>query len=135
MIQKIEHIGFAVSEADERVSLFEKLLDANLTKSETVESEKVRTWFFQAGESQIELLESLDEEGVISKFIARRGEGMHHIAFLTDNLQEEILRLKNLGFEFINETPKRGADNKRIVFLHPKSTAGVLIELCEEIAR
>jgi methylmalonyl-CoA/ethylmalonyl-CoA epimerase len=135
MIQKIEHIGFAVSEADERVSLFEKLLDANLTKSETVESEKVRTWFFQAGESQIELLESLDEEGVISKFIARRGEGMHHIAFLTDNLQEEILRLKNLGFEFINETPKQGADNKRIVFLHPKSTAGVLIELCEEIAR
>lgn len=100
-----------------------------------VESEKVRTWFFQTGESQIELLESLDEEGVISKFIARRGEGMHHIAFLTDNLQEEILRLKNLGFEFINETPKQGADNKRIVFLHPKSTAGVLIELCEEIAR
>lgn len=135
MIQKIEHIGFAVSEADERVSLFEKLLGTNLTKSEIVESEKVRTWFFQAGESQIELLESLDPEGVIAKFIGKRGEGMHHIAFLTDNLQEEILRLKNLGFEFIHETPKQGADNKRIVFLHPKSTAGVLIELCEEIAR
>lgn len=134
MILKIEHLGFAVSQADERVSLFEKLLGTNLTKSEEVASEKVRTWFFPVGESQIELLESLDPEGVISKFIGKRGEGMHHIAFLTDDLNGEINRLKNLGFEFISETPKKGADNKRIVFLHPKSTAGVLVELCEEIS-
>jgi len=133
MILKIEHLGFAVADAGKSVEIFEKLLNTTSSKTEDVVSEKVRTWFFQSGESQIELLESTDPEGVISRFIQRRGEGMHHIAFLTDNLDEEIDRLRKEGFEFINPAPKTGADNKRIIFLHPSCTGGVLVELCEEI--
>lgn len=133
MITKIEHLGFAVAGASAAVPLFEKLLGTKVTKSEEVASEKVRTWFFPVGESQIELLESLDPEGVIARYISRRGEGMHHIAFLCDDLEQEIIRLKDSGFEFIGEGTKKGADNKRIIFLHPKCTAGVLVELCEEI--
>jgi len=133
MILKIEHLGFAVADAGKSVQLFEKLLNTKSSKTEEVASEKVKTWFFQSGESQIELLESTDPEGVISRFIQRRGEGMHHVAFLTDNLDEEIARLRSEGFEFIQTEPKSGADNKRIIFLHPASTGGVLVELCEEI--
>jgi methylmalonyl-CoA/ethylmalonyl-CoA epimerase len=107
-------------------------LGTNVSKSEEVVSEKVRTWFFRVGESQVELLESLDPEGVISKYISKRGEGMHHVAFLCDDIEAEMIRLQSEGFEFINPTPKDGADNKRIVFLHPKSTGGVLVELCQE---
>ncbi len=134
MILKIEHIGIAVAAAKPAAVIFEKLLGTNLNKTEEVVSEKVRTWFFSVGESQLELLESTDPEGVIARYIQKRGEGMHHIAFLTDNLEAEISRLKSEGFDFISEVPKDGADNKRIVFLHPKSTAGVLVELCEEKA-
>lgn len=134
MIKKIEHLGIAVAGAAEAVPLFEKLLGTKVTKSEEVLSEKVRTWFFPVGESQLELLESLDPEGVIARYISKRGEGMHHVAFLCDDLDAEIIRLRKEGFEFIADTPKTGADNKRIIFLHPKCTAGVLVELCEEIS-
>ena len=132
MILKIEHIGLAVSEAVSASGLFEKLLGAKLSKTEEVASENVRTWFFPVGESQLELLESTDPSGVISRFLEKRGQGMHHIAFLTDDLDAEIRRLKGEGFEFISEVPKDGADNKRIAFLHPRCTAGLLVELCEE---
>ena len=134
MILKVEHIGIAVAEAKTSAVLFEKLLGTNLNKTEEVASEKVKTWFFTIGQSQLELLESTDPDGVIARYIQKRGEGMHHIAFLTDDLEAEISRLKSEGFDFISEVPKDGADNKRIVFLHPKSTAGVLVELCEEKA-
>jgi methylmalonyl-CoA/ethylmalonyl-CoA epimerase len=134
MILKIEHIGIAVAEANSAAVVFEKLLGTNLNKTEEVASEKVKTWFFTVGQSQLELLESTDPDGVIARYIQKRGEGMHHIAFLTDDLEAEIIRLKSEGFDFISEVPKDGADNKRIVFLHPKSTAGVLVELCEEKA-
>lgn len=132
MILKIEHVGIAVAGTGSPVAVFEKILGTKVEKNEVVESEKVRTWFFRLGESQVELLESTDPDGVISKFLAKRGEGMHHIAFLTDDIEFEIQRLKSEGFEFITEVPKNGADNKRIVFLHPRSTCGVLVELCEE---
>lgn len=132
MILKIEHLGIAVDANNPSVAVFEKILGTKVSKSEEVASEKVKTWFFRVGESQVELLESTDPEGVISKYLAKKGEGMHHVAFLTDDLEAEIQRLKGEGFEFVNEVPKDGADNKRIVFLHPRSTSGVLIELCEE---
>jgi methylmalonyl-CoA/ethylmalonyl-CoA epimerase len=101
-------------------------------KKEEVESEEVNTAFFKTGESKIELLESRSKDGVINRFIEKKGEGMHHIAFAVDDITKEILRLKAAGFEFINEEPKRGADNKLICFLHPKTTNGVLIELCQD---
>lgn len=134
MISGIEHLGFAISNPLEALSIFEKLLNKPSYKSEEVESERVKTHFFRVGESQIELLESTDPEGVITKYIEKRGQGMHHLALKTDNIQEEITRLQSLGFQFINPIPKQGADNKLIVFLHPKSTAGVLVELCQEIS-
>lgn len=125
-------MGIAVDGHNPSVAVFEKILGTKVRKNEAVASEKVRTWFFGVGESQVELLESTDPEGVISKYLAKKGEGMHHIAFLTDDIEAEIQRLKSEGFEFVNEVPKDGADNKRIVFLHPRSTCGVLVELCEE---
>lgn len=134
MISGIEHLGFAVSNPQEALTVFEKLLEKPSYKSEEVESENVKTHFFRLGESQIELLESTDPEGVISKYIEKRGQGMHHVALKTDNILEEITRLQSLGFQFINPVPKKGADNKLIVFLHPRSTAGVLVELCQEIS-
>lgn len=134
MITGIEHLGFAVSNATEGLDIFQKLLEKPSYKTEVVESEKVNTHFFRIGESQIELLESTDPEGVISKFIDKKGQGMHHIALKTDNLLAEIERLQSIGFQFINPVPKKGADNKLIVFLHPKSTAGVLVELCQDIS-
>ena len=130
---KVEHIGIAVRTLAESVPLFEKLLNSQCYKTEVVESEKVNTAFFKTKDTKIELLESIDENGVISKFIDKKGEGLHHIAFEVDNIETEMERLKNEGFILLNEKPKKGADNKLICFLHPKSTNGVLIELCEEI--
>ena len=130
---KVEHIGFAVKTLADSVPLFEKLLKSQCYKTELVESERVNTAFFKTGDTKIELLESIDENGVISKFIDKKGEGLHHIAFEVDNIETEMERLKNDGFILLNDKPKKGADNKLICFLHPKSTSGVLIELCEEI--
>lgn len=132
-MHKIEHIAIAVKSLSTSVPLFEKLLGTPCYKTEEVESEKVKTAFFKTGENKIELLEGMDPEGVIATFISKKGEGLHHIAFGVENLDERIVTLKNKGFEFINEVPKRGADNKMIVFLHPKCTNGVLVELCQEI--
>ena len=132
-MEKIEHIGFAVSSLSKSIPLFEKLLGSPCYKTESVPSEKVNTAFFKTGESKIELLEGMEADGVIQKFIDKKGEGMHHIAFAVENIQAEIDRLKSEGFEFISEIPKRGADNKLVCFLHPRSTNGVLIELCQEI--
>lgn len=129
---KIEHIGIAVEHINEANALMHKLLGKENYKEEFVESEQVLTSFFQMGESKIELLASENEEGVISKYIAKKGPGVHHIAFAVKDIYAEIERLKKEGFIFINETPKEGADNKWIVFLHPKSTNGILVELCQE---
>jgi len=131
-MEKIEHLGIAVKSLAESIPIFEKLLNAECYKTEIVESENVNTAFFKIGESKIELLEPTDANGVIAKFIGKNGEGIHHIAFEVTNIDEEINRLKRSGFIVLNE-PKKGADNKRICFLHPKSTNGVLIELCQEI--
>ena len=130
---KVEHIGIAVRTLADSVPLFEKLLNSQCYKTEMVESEKVNTAFFRKGETKIELLESTEVNGVISKFIEKKGEGLHHIAFEVENIEEEMTRLKEEGFVLLNEKPKKGADNKLICFLHPKNTNGVLIELCEEI--
>lgn len=133
MVNKIEHIGIAVKNMNDANVLFEKLLGVPSYKSEEVESEGVLTSFFQTGESKIELLMATKEESPIAKFIEKKGEGIHHIAFDVDDIQAEISRLKKEGFVLINETPKKGADNKLVVFLHPKATNGVLVELCQEI--
>ncbi len=132
-MHKIEHIAIAVKSLSNSIPLFEKLLGSPCYKIEEVESEQVKTAFFETGESKIELLEGQDPDGVISKFIEKKGEGMHHIAFGVEDIKEKIKSLKQEGFEFISEIPKKGADNKWIVFLHPKCTNGVLIELCQEI--
>ena len=129
---KVEHIGIAVRTLADSVPLFEKLLNSQCYKTEPVESEKVNTAFFKKGEIKIELLESTDANGVISKFIEKKGEGMHHIAFEVADINAEMERLKNEGFTLLNESPKQGADNKIVCFLHPKNTNGVLIELCQE---
>jgi methylmalonyl-CoA/ethylmalonyl-CoA epimerase len=132
-MQKVEHVGIAVSNLTTSVALFEKLLNTPCYKTETVEGERVNTAFFRSGDTKIELLESIDSEGVIARFIEKKGEGIHHIAFEVENIQTEIERLKNEGFIVLNETPKAGADNKLVCFLHPKHTNGVLIELCQEV--
>lgn len=132
-MQKVEHIGIAVSSLITSVPLFEKLLNTTCYKTETVENERVNTAFLQKGGTKIELLESMDSEGVIAHFIQKKGEGLHHIAFAVDDIKAEIERLKKENFIFLNETPKPGADNKLICFLHPKHTNGVLIELCQSI--
>ena len=131
---KVEHIGIAVNRLAESVPLFEKLLKSQCYKTERVESEKVNTAFFKKGDTKIELLESIDKNGVITKFIEKKGEGVHHIAFEVDNIESEMERLKNEGFILLNDKPKIGADNKLVCFLHPKNTNGVLIELCQENA-
>ncbi|MFA9290304.1 MAG: methylmalonyl-CoA epimerase [Solirubrobacteraceae bacterium] len=127
---KIEHIGIAVKDIKTSTNIFSKLFNSAPYKSETIESEKVKTIFFKMGESKIELLEATNPESPIAKFIKNKGEGIHHIAFDVENIYDEIERLKLEGFTLINEIPKEGADNKLVVFLHPKSTNGVLIELC-----
>lgn len=130
---KIEHIGIAVKSLEQAVPLFERLLQTPCYKTESVESEHVNTAFFQKGESKIELLESSTPDGVIAKYVEKKGEGMHHIAFEVADIQAEMKRLLSEGFILLNETPKRGADNKLVCFLHPKSTNGVLVELCQSI--
>jgi methylmalonyl-CoA/ethylmalonyl-CoA epimerase len=129
---KVEHIGIAVKNLADSISLFEKLLNTTCYKTEAVESEKVTTAFLKTGETKIELLESSDPDGVIARFIEKKGEGTHHIAFEVSDIVAEMERLKNEGFVLLNEMPKSGADNKLVCFLHPKHTNGVLIELCME---
>lgn len=129
---KVEHIGIAVKSLTESIPLFEKLLNTACYKTETVESEAVATAFFRQGETKIELLESTKEDGVIQKFIEKKGEGIHHLAFEVADIYAEMERLKAEGFLLLNEQPKQGADNKLVCFLHPKSTNSVLIELCQE---
>ncbi|MFN4362455.1 methylmalonyl-CoA epimerase [uncultured Chryseobacterium sp.] len=129
---KLEHIGIAVKSLGVSDELFAKLLGKESYKKESVEREGVVTSFYEAGESKIELLEASKEESPISKFIDKKGEGIHHLAFGVDDILYEVERLKKEGFEFISEEPKEGADNKLIVFLHPKCTNGVLVELCQE---
>jgi methylmalonyl-CoA/ethylmalonyl-CoA epimerase len=132
-MRKIEHIGIAVKDLEVSNSLFEKLFGAPAYKSEVVESEGVTTSFFLNGPNKIELLAATHPESPIAKFIEKKGEGIHHIAFDVEDIVSEIARLQNEGFVVLNETPKKGADNKLVAFLHPKSTNGVLIELCQEI--
>ena len=132
MLKKIEHIGIAVKDLKASNLLFENILGMPHYKMETVASEGVTTSFFDLGTHKIELLEAKGANSPIAKFIAKKGEGVHHIAFEVENIEAELARLKAEGFELINETPKEGADNKRIAFLHPKTTNGILIELCQE---
>lgn len=133
MFEKAEHIGIAVKNISEAIKIFEVLLNSPCYKTEIVESEKVTTAFFKAGESKIELLEPSSEESAIAKFIEKRGEGLHHIAFEVENIEEEMARLKEKGFHLLRDKPFRGADNKMVCFIHPKSCNGVLVELCQEI--
>ena len=133
MINKIEHIGIAVTDLKKSEDLFEKLLGKKPYKKEEVVSEGVVTSFFKIGDQKIELLKGNNSESPIQKFIEKRKEGVHHIALHVDSIQKEVERLESLGFEFISTIPKKGADNKMIVFLHPKTTNGVLVELCEDI--
>jgi methylmalonyl-CoA/ethylmalonyl-CoA epimerase len=130
---KVEHIGIAVRELSASIPLFEKLLNTPCYKTEQVESEQVSTAFFKTGDTKIELLESSSAEGVIARFIDKKGEGIHHIAFEVADIEAEMKRLAGEGFVLLNEKPKRGADNKLVCFLHPKGTNGVLIELCMEV--
>jgi len=129
---KVDHIGIAVTSLQKSIPLFEKLLGTACYKTEQVSTENVTTAFFQKGETKIELLESISEDGVIKKYIEKKGEGIHHIAFDVEDIHAEMSRLKSEGFILINDEPKQGADNKLVCFLHPKSTGGVLIELCQE---
>jgi len=130
---KIEHIGIAVKDFSNAIPLFEKLLNSQCYKTETVDAEKVNTALFKTGDTKIELLESTDEQGVIARFIDKKGEGVHHIAFEVADILAEMDRLQKEGFVLLNEVPKKGADNKLVCFLHPKSTNAVLVELCQEI--
>ena len=132
-MNKIEHIGIAVKDLKESNALFAKLFGEPHYKTEKVKSEGVNTSFFKVGENKIELLEATKKSSPIAKFIEKKGEGIHHIAFDVDDIKVEIKRLKKEGFKVLNETPKKGADNKLVAFLHPKSSNGVLVELCQEI--
>lgn len=131
---RVEHIGIAVRDLEKSGQLFEKLFGRASYKVETVESEQVSTSFFKVGETKIELLEATGDDSAIGKFIEKRGEGIHHIAYEVEDIHSEMERLKNEGFTILNETPKKGADNKLVCFLHPKSTNGILVELCQEIS-
>ncbi|WP_222165578.1 methylmalonyl-CoA epimerase [Edaphocola aurantiacus] len=133
MFKNVEHIGIAVKDLNASISLFEQLLNVKSYKTEAVESENVSTAFFQTGETKIELVASSSPDGTIAKYIEKKGEGIHHIAFEVENIESEMARLKESGFVLLNEQPKKGADNKLVCFLHPKSTNSVLIELCQEI--
>lgn len=132
---RVEHIGIAVRNLQDSIPFYEKILNASCYKVETVGSEKVNTAFIRAGETKVELLESTDAEGVIARFIEKKGEGLHHIAFEVEDIRAEMARLKEEGFVLLSDEPKNGADNKLICFLHPKSTGGVLLELCQEISK
>ena len=131
-MKKIEHIGIAVKSLADAIPVFEKLLNTPCYKTEVVDSEQVITAFYQSGPNKIELLESSDPDGVIARYIEKKGEGLHHIAFEVNDIEAEMERLKNEGFILLSDSPKPGADNKLVCFLHPKTTNGVLIELCQE---
>ena len=133
MFKKVEHIGIAINNLDKAESVFERLFGNNPYKREVVESEKVSTSFFKLGDTKIELLESDNDSSAISKFITKKGEGIHHMAFEVDSIEDELSRLKSEGFQLINEKPFKGADNKLVAFIHPKSCHGILVELCQEI--
>jgi len=132
-MNKIEHIGIAVNSLSKSVPLYELLLNTSCYKTELIASEHVNTAFFKTGDNKIELLEATSDDSAIAKFISKRGEGMHHVAFAVENILEEMERLKANGFTLLNDQPKKGADNKMICFVHPKDTNGILIELCQEI--
>lgn len=131
-MNKIEHLGIAVESLEVSIPIYEKLLNTPCYKVEEVQSEGVKTAFFKIGDSKIELLEATNPDSPIAKFIAKKGKGVHHIAYDVTHIETEITRLQTEGFELISLSPKNGADNKRIAFLHPKSTDGVLVELCQE---
>jgi methylmalonyl-CoA/ethylmalonyl-CoA epimerase len=133
MLGKIEHLGIAVKDLEAANSVYEKLLGTAAYKQEAVESENVTTSFFKAGENKIELLAATDPESAIAKFIEKRGEGIHHVAFAVEDIVAEMKRLEQEGFTVLHKEPKRGADNKLVAFVHPKGTNGVLVELCQEI--
>ncbi|MBN8702369.1 MAG: methylmalonyl-CoA epimerase [Bacteroidetes bacterium] len=133
MFLKVEHIGIAVKNLNEANTLIAKLFDKNFYKQESVERESVTTSFFQIGETKIELLEATKNDSAISKFIEKKGEGIHHLAFEVADIRSEMKRLESLGFQLLSKEPLIGADNKIICFLHPKTTNGILVELCQEI--
>ena len=133
MFKNLEHIGIAVKDLEVSKSLFEKLLQVKSYKTETVESEKVSTAFFQSGETKVELVAALAEDSAIAKYIEKKGEGIHHLAFAVEDIRAEMARLQSEGFVLLQEEPKKGADNKLVCFIHPKSTNSVLIELCQEM--
>ena len=132
-MDKIEHIGIAVNSISDSNALFTKLMGVEPYKMEEVESEGVRTSFFKSGPNKVELLEATNPDSPIAKYLAKKGEGIHHIAFAVEDIVSELARLKEEGFTILNEVPKKGADNKLVAFLHPKATNGVLVELCQEI--
>lgn len=134
-MEHIEHLGIAVRDLKLSIPLYEKLLNTPCYKQEEVESEHVITAFFQTANNKIELLQATSSESPIAKFVERRGEGIHHVAYSVNDIYSEMERLKNDGFRLLNEQPKRGADNKLICFVHPKDTSGVLLELCQEISK
>lgn len=130
-MRKIEHIGIAVADLEKSNELFARLLGKTHFKTEIVEGEGVQTSFFQVGETKVELLQATRTDSPIAKYLEKKAEGVHHIAFDVEDINAEVIRLKKAGFEILNETPKQGADNKLVVFLHPRSTNGVLVELCQ----
>jgi methylmalonyl-CoA/ethylmalonyl-CoA epimerase len=132
-MNKIEHIGIAVKDLNSSVDIYQKLLNTDCYKTEQVASEFVNTAFFKTGENKVELLQATGPESAIAKFIEKKGEGIHHIAFLVDDILAEMERLHKEGFVLLSESPKKGADNKMVCFVHPKDTNGVLIEICQEI--
>jgi methylmalonyl-CoA/ethylmalonyl-CoA epimerase len=132
-ILKIEHLGIAVKDAEKSKTVFEKLLGKSAYKEEGVESEGVNTIFYELGESKLELLEATNSDSAIAKYLEKNREGIHHLAVAVDDIYSEMNRLKREGFVFINEEPKKGADNKLIAFIHPKSANGILLELCQDI--
>ena len=133
MFKKLEHIGIAVKDLESSSLLYQTMMGVESYKTETVESEMVITRFFRTGESKIELLAATSSESPIAKFIDKKGEGIHHMAFEVEDIKAEIERLKKEGFQLLNEEPKKGADNKWVCFVHPKSAGGVLVELCQSI--
>jgi methylmalonyl-CoA/ethylmalonyl-CoA epimerase len=133
MLGKIEHLGIAVKDLEKAALVYEQLLGVAPYKKESVDSEKVDTLFFMAGENKIELLQGTDPSSVIHRYVEKKGEGLHHVAFHVDDILAEMERLRKLGFTLLNEQPKKGADNKLICFVHPAGTGGVLVELCQDI--
>lgn len=129
----IDHIGIAVKDLEAAIETYEKILQTSCYKREVVESQKVETAFLKTGESKVELLGATEPDSVIAKYIEKKGEGMHHVAFEVDDIESEIERLKSEGFTLLSDAPKPGADTKKIVFMHPKSSSGVLVELCQTV--